>query len=303
MDQTKTSRISREGYGYLFVLPFFLAFAVFWVYPIVNTFVTSLTNEDFTLPDRVFVGFQNYIDELLRPEFWGSLANTFIIWIPNIIAQLSLALFIAVVLTEERLKLRGVGAFRAIFFFPNLVTIASLGILTYAILDWQSGALNQLIFGTGEGASENYIFWLNSPEYSRATVSIVQTWMWFGYTMILFMAGIQTIPQSLFEAAHIDGASRWQNFWKITFPLLSPVMVYIIITSFIGGLNMFDFPWVLTQGRGGPEQSLTTAAVYMYKRAFQWYQLGSGSSVSYILFFFTAIFSAFYLRMTAKLKD
>lgn len=285
----------------MFILPFFVAFALFWVYPIINTLITSLTDEDFTIAGRNFIGIQNYIDELFRPGFWNSIANTFIIWIPNIIAQLILALFLAVVLTDQRLKLKGVGNFRAVFFFPNLVTVASVAILAYAILDWQRGPLNQFLFGTSPESVESYINWLNNPQHSRTIVSIVQTWMWFGYTMILFMAGIQTVPQSLFEAALVDGASKWQSFWKITFPLLSPVMVYIVVTSFIGGLNMFDFPWVITQGRGGADNSLTTAVVYMYKRAFQWYQLGTGSAISYILFFFTAIFSAFYLKFTSSL--
>lgn len=287
-----------ERHGYLFILPFFLAFAVFWVYPVVSTFITSLSNEDFTVATKEWVGGQNYVDELTRPLFWKSLSNTFIIWIPNIIAQLGLALFLANALTTQ--KLRGSGTFRAIYFFPNLVTIASVAILAYAILDWQRGTLNQLLFGVGEENVERYIYWLNDPVASRSIVSIVQTWMWFGYTMILFMAGIQTIPQSLFEAALMDGAGKWAVFWGITLPLLRPVMIYVVITSLIGGINMFDFPWILTTGRGGADQSLTTVVVYLYQRAFQWYQLGTGAAISYLLFFLTAIFSGIYLKFTAS---
>ncbi|AHC14182.1 carbohydrate ABC transporter permease [Salinispira pacifica] len=294
---------SYERYGYWFILPFFIAFAIFWVYPVINTLLTSLTNEDFTMAEKSFIGLKNYVDELTRPAFWRALANTFIIWIPNIIAQLSIALFLAVVMTDKRMKIRGVGVFRAVFFFPNLVTIASVAILAYAILDWQRGTLNQILFGTGPEAVEQYIFWLNDPVASRSVVSIVQTWMWFGYTMILFMAGIQTVPQSLFEAAIVDGANKWTTFRRITLPLLTPVMVYVVITSFIGGLNMFDFPWVLSQGRGGAEQSLTTAVVYMYQRAFQWYQLGTGSAISYILFVMAAVFSVFYLKFTKSRNE
>lgn len=294
---------SYERYGYWFILPFFIAFAIFWVYPVINTFITSLTNEDFTMAEKSFIGLKNYADELTRPAFWRALGNTFIIWIPNIIAQLSIAMFLAVVLTDKRMKIRGVGVFRAVFFFPNLVTIASVAILAYAILDWQRGTLNQILFGTGPEAAEQYIFWLNDPVASRSVVSIVQTWMWFGYTMILFMAGIQTVPQSLFEAAIVDGANKWTTFRRITLPLLTPVMVYVVITSFIGGLNMFDFPWVLSQGRGGAEQSLTTAVVYMYQRSFQWYQLGTGSAISYILFVMAAVFSVFYLKFTKSRNE
>ena len=262
----------------------------------VSTLVTSLTDEDFTKMGRTYVGFRNYIDELSRVGFWRSFLNTWIIWLPNIILQMGSALFLAVVLTSEQLKIKGEGGFRAVFFFPNLVTVASIAVLAYAVLDWQSGVLNQIVFGTAEGASENYIFWLNDPIAARIIVALVQTWMWFGYTMILFMAGIQSISPSLFEAAVVDGAGPMKTFRMITLPLLRPVMVYIVITSLIGGMNMFDLPWILTRGRGGPDLSLTTIVVYLYNRAFRFYQLGSGASVSYLLLILTGVFSAIYLR-------
>lgn len=290
-------------YGYLFILPFFATFAVFWLYPVISTFVTSLTNEDFTRAGRAFVGFKNYVYEVSNPGFWRSFLNTWIIWLPNIVLQLSIALFLAVVLTNIQLRIRAVGVFRAIFFFPNLVTVASIAILAYAVLDWQSGVLNQLIFGTGGGAQEKYIFWLNDPVMSRIIVSLIQTWMWFGYTMILFMAGVQSISASLYEAAIVDGAGPMRTFASITLPLLKPVMIYVVITSLIGGLNIFDLPWILTRGRGGPDQSLTTTVVYLYNRAFRFYQLGAGASVSYLLLIFTGIFSYIYLRFVGFGKE
>lgn len=283
-------------YGYLFILPFFATFAVFWLYPVISTFVTSLTNEDFTRAGRSFVGLQNYIYEITNIGFWRSFLNTWIIWLPNIILQLAVALFLAVILTNIQLRIRAVGVFRAIFFFPNLVTVASIAILAYAILDWQSGVLNQILFGTGPAAQEKYVFWLNNPVMSRIFVSLIQTWMWFGYTMILFMAGIQSIPSSLFEAAFVDGAGPARTFKSVTLPLLKPVMIYVVITSLIGGLNIFDLPWILTRGRGGPDQSLTTTVVYLFNRAFRFYQLGAGAAVSYLLLIFTGIFSYIYLR-------
>lgn len=290
-------------YGYWFILPFFLAFAIFWVIPIASTFVTSLTNEDFAQFGRDFVGFENYVQELTAVGFWRSFLNTWIIWLPNIILQIGTALFLAVVLTNSQFRVRGVGAFRAIFFFPNLVTVASIAILAYAVLDWQAGILNQVVFGTGPAAQDNYIFWLNDPIATRIVVALIQTWMWFGYTMILFMAGIQSIPKSLFEASIVDGASSMRIFRSITLPLLKPVMVYVIITSLIGGMNIFDLPWILTRGTGGPNQSLTTVVVYLYNRAFRFYQLGSGAAISYLLLFFTGIFAAIYLRFIGFGKE
>lgn len=296
-------RRNNSAYGYLFILPFFLAFILFWLYPAVSSFVTSLTDEDFTRAGRSFVGFQNYLYELTSPGFWRSFLNTWIIWLPNIILQLAVALFLAVILTNVQIRIRGLGMFRAIYFFPNLVTVASIAILAYAVLDWQNGVLNQIVFGTSEGAKESYIFWLNNPIASRIIVSIIQTWMWFGYTMILFIAGIQAIPASLFEAAVVDGANSTKVFRQITLPLLKPVMIYVVITSLIGGMNMFDLPWIITRGRGGPDLSLTTTVVYLFNRAFRFYQLGAGAAVSYLLLIFTAGFSFIYLRFIGFGKE
>ncbi len=290
-------------YGYLFILPFFIVFAVFSLYPILNTFFVSLTNEDMTRFDMDFVGFQNYIRELSTPLFWKSFFNTWIIWLPNIIIQLAMALFLAVLLTNQRLKLKLAGGFRAIYFFPSLVTYASVAILAFTFTDWQSGILNQLLFGTGEAARENYIFWLNDPNTARFIISIIQTWLWFGNSMILFMAGILAIPDSYFEAATVDGASSLNVFKCITFPLLTPVMIYIGITSLIGGMNMFDIPWIMTRGSGGPDQSMMTTVMYMYNRAFSWSAIGSGSSVAFLLFILTAIFSGFYLKFIIRNRE
>lgn len=290
-------------YGYLFILPFFIVFALFSLYPILNTFLVSLTNENMTRFEINFVGFQNYIRELSTPLFWRSFLNTWIIWLPNIILQLSFALFIAVLLTNKRMKIRFTGGFRAIYFFPSLVTYASVAILAFTFTDWQNGILNQLIFGTGEAAKENYIFWLNNPYTARFIISIIQTWLWFGNSMILFMAGIISIPDSYFEAATVDGASSWHVFRGITLPLLTPVMIYIGVTSLIGGMNIFDIPWIMTRGSGGPEQSMMTSVMYMYNRAFSWDALGSGSSVSFILFILTAFFSAIYMKIISRGRE
>lgn len=283
-------------FGYLFVLPFFIAFVLFWVYPALSTLTTSFTDEDLTRAGRSFVGLENYWNELTRIGFWRSFLNTWIIWLPNIVLQIGVALFLAVVLTDKQLNIRFAGAFRATYFFPNLVTVASIAILAYAVFDWQAGVLNQLVYGTAAGAQERYVFWLNDPIATRVIVALIQTWMWFGYTMILFMAGIQSISPSLFEAATIDGAGAFTVFLRLTLPLLRPVMVYVVITSLIGGMNIFDLPWILTRGRGGPDQSLTTTVVYLFNRAFRFYQLGSGAAVSYLLLVFTGFFSVLYLR-------
>lgn len=295
-----------DNWAYVFILPFFAVFAIFIAYPIGNTLWVSMTNETMTSFEKpVFVGLANYVSELGQPLFWKSLLNTWIIWLPNIVAQISMGIGLAWILTNQRLRIRGQPAFRAIYFFPNLVTVASIAVLAYAIFDWQKGPVNFLLFGTGPEASKRYIWWFNNPVLSRVIVSVIQTWMWFGYTMIMFIAGFNSISPSYLEAAVIDGATEWQVFSRISLPLLKPMMTYVLITSLIGGMQMFDLPWVLTNGAGnapgGVDNSLTTSMVYVYSRAFSWDQnLASASAVSWLLFMFIAVVSAVYLRVTRE---
>ncbi len=292
-----------DNWAYIFILPFFVVFAIFIAYPIGNTLWVSLTDESMTTFESNFIGLENYFVELSQPLFWKALLNTLIIWLPNIISQLAIGLGLAWILTNARLRAKGSSFFRAIYFFPNLVTVASIAVLTYALFDWQKGPINFLLFGTGPEDAKKYIWWFNDPRLSQIIVSIIQTWMWFGYTMIMFIAGIQSISESYVEAAVIDGANEWQVFRRITLPLLRPMMTYVLITSLIGGMQIFDLPWVLTNGAGnapgGVENSLTTSMVYLYSRAFSWDQnLGGASAVSWLLFMFIATVSAIYLRAT-----
>ena len=292
-----------DKWAYLFILPFFVVFAVFTAYPIGNTLWVSLTDETMTTFESHFIGLENYFAELSQPLFWKAFLNTWIIWLPNIVAQLVIGLGLAWILTNKRLKPKGGKLFRAVYFFPNLVTVASIAVLTYALFDWQKGPVNFVLFGTGPEAAKHYIWWFNDPVLSQILVSVIQTWMWFGYTMILFVAGIQAISETYIEAALIDGASEWQIFRHIVLPLLAPMMTYVLITSLIGGMQMFDLPWVLTNGAGnapgGVDNALTTSMVYLYSRAFSWDQnLGGASAVSWLLFLFIAAVSALYLRAT-----
>jgi multiple sugar transport system permease protein len=245
-----------------------------------------------------FVGLKNYYSEITSALFWKSFGNTLAIWIPNIILQLAIALLFAAWLTNTELKLKGKGVFRAIFFFPNIITVTTIAILVYILFDWQHGVINQLLFGSSSADVSKYINWFNRGWRIQLIVASVQTWMWFGYTMIMLMAGIQAMPISMYEAATIDGASGARIFFSIVLPYIRPILVYVIITSIIGGLQMFDMPWVLFQDQGGAGQAGMTMSVYMYSRSFVWDQnLGAGSAVSWIMFGIIAIASFAYLKV------
>jgi len=281
----------------LFVLPFFIFFLAFHLYPMLYTLFLSFTQYD-GFKDPVLIGFNNYKNLIVNKYFWNSFINTWKIWLPNIILQLIIALFMANWLTNTRLKIKKVGFFRAVFYFPNLVTAASIAVLFIVILDWQHGSLNQILFGQ---ETEKYIYWMVNPARTQFIVSLIQTWMWFGVSMIILMAGIQGIPSTYYEAAVIDGATEGQIFFKVTLPLLMPVLTYVVITSLIGGMQIFDIPFVISIGPGvvgEVEKALSTMVVYLYNTGFRYNRMGYASAISYVLFIITVCFSVIYLRVT-----
>ncbi|TYQ16451.1 UNVERIFIED_CONTAM: multiple sugar transport system permease protein [Acetivibrio alkalicellulosi] len=271
-------------YGYIFILPFFIVMAVFMVYPILNTFYLSLTSWDGGVSSPDFIGFKNYgrVLEDIRTGgiFLKSIGNTWIMWILNVIPQFFLALALAVLLTSKSFK--GKEFFRAVFYLPNLITMASVGALFLFLLDYPGGSINNLLIRYNF-RDEPFNF-LQSVWASRLSISTLLTWMWFGYTMIIFMAGIKSIPEEYFEAATVDGASKWKAFMNITLPLLRPIMIYQVVTSVIGGLSMYDLVQVLTQGRGGPMNSTTTMVMQVYRQAFTNNNFGYSSALAIALF-------------------
>jgi len=281
----------------LFVLPFFVFFLAFHLYPVLYTLFLSFTKYD-GFKDPVLIGFQNYKNLIVDKYFWNAFFNTWKIWLPFFVLHFIIALLIANLLTNTRLKIKKVGFFRAVFYFPNLVTAASIALLFIVILDWQHGALNQILFGQETG---KYIYWMVKPARTQFIVSLIQTWRCFGSTTIILMAGIQAIPLSYYEAAVVDGATERQIFFKITLPLLIPILTYVIITGLIGGMQIFDVPFVISISpgvMGEMDKALSTNIVYLYNTAFKYSRMGYASSVSYVLFIFTICFSVIYLKIS-----
>ena len=270
-------------WGYIFVLPFCIVMSIFMLYPILNTLYLSFTDWNGGMSDPNFIGFGNYArllkDIATGGIFLKSIGNTWIMWILNVIPQFILALALAVLLTSREFK--GKDFFRAVFYLPNLITMASVGALFLFLLEYPGGTINNLLISITGGEPYNFLqdIWV-----SRIAISSILTWMWFGYTMIIFMAGIQAIPDEYYEAATVDGASKWKLFTKITLPLLKPIMLYQVVTSIIGGLSMYDLPQVLTQGRGGPLNSTMTMVMQIYRHAFGNDNFGYASAVAIGLF-------------------
>ena len=282
-----------DRYGYLFIAPFWVVFLTFSIYPVLLTLYYSFTNYTGS-PGEEVVGFANYTRLLTDTYFIEAFFNTIKIWGINFVLQIGVALLLALIFSDLRLKLKGLSFFRSFFYLPNLITISSVALLFGILLDWQHGSLNMVLMKIG--LISDPINWLAEPVTAQLSVSLILTWMWFGHSFIIVMAGVSGISTDYFEAAHIDGANRWQMFTKVTLPLLKPILLYIMITSLIGGLQLFDLPMLITDGIGSPDGSLNTMVLYLYNQAFKYNNYGYASAVAYGLFLITLIFSAIVFK-------
>ncbi len=287
--------VSYAKYGYIFSIPFVLAFLVFTLYPIVYTLIIGFTDlkglgktEIHFLSDP----FANFKDVLSAPSFQISLFNTALMWIVNFIPQLALALLLAAWFTNNRIKIKGQGLFKVLIYLPNIITAATIAILFNSLFAYPKGPINDLLILFGV---------LQEPEHfliqrwtARFIVSFIQFWMWYGNTMIVLIAGIMGINPTLYEAAEIDGASNTQKFFLITIPNLRTILLYTLVTSMIGGLQMFDIPKMfIVGGNGGPDNATLTTSVFIYNQAFGSSRLyNRASAASMILFVIIIILSA-----------
>jgi len=273
--------------GYLFLTPFFIGFLIFGLYPVINTLALSFT--DATLMSRTshFIWFDNFKRLFADNVFLRAVGNTWLIWILNFIPQIGIALLLSVLFTSTRLKIKAVGVWRAIFFLPNLLMPAAVAALFNALFAYY-GPANQFMVRAGF-LSEAMRF-LENIWVTRGLVVFIQWWTWFGQTIIIVMAGMTSIPIQLYEAAMVDGASAWQMFRQITLPLLKPILIFIFVTSLVGGMQMFDIPFLLTDGRGSPLSSIQTNNILMYmKFASSKGHIGAASSVGVLIFIMTSI--------------
>jgi cellobiose transport system permease protein len=278
--------VSYARYGYLFSLPFVLVFLVFSLYPIIYTIIIGFTDlrgigKSLATSKLMAKPFQNFQTIINTPGFQISLSNTALIWIINFIPQILIALLLAAWFTSRRLKVKGQGAFKIMVYMPNIITAASIAILFNTLFGYPVGPVNDILQSLGIiSAPVNFTLQRWS---ARFTVSFIQFWMWYGNTMIVLIAGILGISPSLFESAEIDGASSFQVFRRITLPSIRSILLYTLVTSLIGGLQMFDIPKLYLLG--GPDQATLTAAVFIYNQAFSGaYMYNRASAASMILF-------------------
>ena len=285
----KSKGMSTDQAGYFFILPFFIVFLIFSIYPVIRTFYLSFTSyKGFGEP--VFTGTANYVRVAGDPLFWQAFVNTLKMWGLNIVLQLGTALILTIVFNDIKYRMKGLSLFRALFYLPNLIACTSVAFLFKTLLDWKFGTFNQILMGMG--LIDKSVNWLvGKPATAQVVVAVIGAWMWFGNSFILLMAGVQGINKDYFEAATIDGAGRWNIFARITMPLLKPIMLYVAITSLIGGLQLFDIPFLISGGEGKPDRALNTVVMYLYNMAFKNHQMGYAAAIAFVLFFIIVIFS------------
>lgn len=288
-------RIKKDHYGYLFITPFIIGFLIFGLYPVVHTISLSFTNTTLMSSKSAFIGLDNFKRLFADVVFIRAVGNTWLLWILNFIPQLGIAMLLSIWFTSTRLRIQGVGIWRAIFYLPNLLMPAAVAALFFSLFSLY-GPVNQLLVRAN--IIPDAINYFRDPSITRGLVVFIQWWTWFGQTIIILMAGMTAISLEVYEAARVDGANAWQMFKFITLPLIKPVMSFILVTSLVGGMQMFDIPMLLTDGRGSPESSIMTNNILMYMkfRSSQGH-IGAASSVGVMIFFMTSIVALliFYL--------
>lgn len=289
----KGKSISANKWGYIFMIPFFVAFCVFQLYPLLSTFYNSFFENYRSGLNTIgpnFIGFDNYVS-LFSVTSSLSLANLFgntmIMWLMGFIPQLIFSLLFAYWFTNIRLKLKCQGIFKSIIYMPNLIMASAFSMLFFALFS-DNGPINMLLMDMG-ALSEPYQF-IYTEAGVRGLVALMNFLMWFGNTTILLMAAMMGIDVSLIEASEIDGASSGQIFRKITMPLIRPILVYVMITSLIGGLQMFDVPQILTNGKGAPNNTSMTLIMYLNSHLYS-KNYGMAGAISVVLFIICAVLS------------
>ena len=303
----KHKSISYAMWGYLFIAPFFITYAIFKLYPLFLTIYNSFFENYRSGLKQVgpnFVGLANYI-KLFTPDANGVIdilkyaGNTIVLWLGGAIPQIVIALLLAIFFTSYRLKIKGQQFFKTVIYMPNLIMASAFSMLFFTLFS-NVGPVNQLL--TQMGVIDEAIDFFSIKVTVRGLICLMNFLLWFGNTTILLMAGIMGIDQNMFEAANIDGATSTQTFFKVTLPLLTPILVYTVITALIGGLQMFDVPQVLTNGAGNPNRSSMTLIMFLNSYLKTSKNYGMAGAISVIIFIITGLLSILVYRSLTK-KD
>ena len=297
----KSHVLSHNKWGYIFLIPFLAAFVVFQLIPLISTIYNSFFENYLSGLKQIgpnFIGLENFQKLLSSGDFMTYTKNTIIMWILGFVPQILVSLMLAAWFTDRSLKLKGQRFFKTVIYLPNLIMASAFAMLFFTLFA-DGGPINSILLQL-HIIAKKYQF-MSHVWSVRGLVAFMNFLMWFGNTTILLMAGMMGIDGSMFEAAEVDGATPGQIFRKITMPLLKPIFVYVLITSLIGGLQMFDVPQILTNGSGDPMRSSMTLIMWLNKYLYS-KNYGMAGALSVILLIVTGILSLIVFRITAKDK-
>jgi ABC-type sugar transport system permease subunit len=280
---------------WMFLAPFAVVFLTFTVYPLMDSVRLSL-RQTVGMSVDVYVAARNFAELLHDETFWNSLGRTAYFAGMSLLVQLPAALGLALLVHRKRLW--GRSFFRTAFFLPVLIGAAFIGVGFKLIYGLQDGALNACLGWVGIPAVD----WLRDPDVVMNTLVLTGVWMFAGFNMVYFLAGLQGIPTELYDAATVDGANRWQQFWAVTMPGLWPIAAFLMTASMIGSFGLFDLPWVLME-HGGPGRASTTVVVYLYERGFLVGNLGYAAAMGWAVTFLLLVAALVQLRISRAWGD
>jgi len=292
------ARIDAKGSPYLYVAPFFLLFGVFGLFPLVYTFWVSLHDWEI-IGDREFIGLGNYVELLGDDRFWNAVYNTVGMFVIATVPQLTLALVIAYALNR---RLRARTFLRMAIVVPSVTSVAAIAIVFNQLYARDFGLVNWLIGLVGVAPVD----WQAHRWSSWIAISTIVDWRWTGYNAVIYLAAMQAIPRQLYEAAAIDGASAWRQFWSITVPALRPTIVFTVIISTIGGLQLFTEPLLFGSAgdmAGGSLRQFQTISMYMFENAFRNFEYGYGATVAWMLFLLILVGSLLNVLIVRRISS
>ena len=300
--RSRVQRVDSSVSPYLYISPFFILFAIFGLFPLGYTAWVALTDRTLLNPDTHFVGLLNFTNLIHDSYFWNAVENTMAIWLIATVPQLLIALFLAHLLNA---KLRARTFFRMCVLLPQVTSLVAVSLIFTQLFSRQYGLVN---YGLGAfGAS--HVDWESGRLSSWIALSVMVTWRWAGYNALIYLAAMQGIPEELYEAAAIDGAKSWKQFWNVTVPLLRPTIIFTVIVSTIGGLQLFTEPYLfepLKQGAtGGSARQYQTVVMYMYEKAFAGTQFNFGyaAAIGWAIFLLIAVISLLNFLIVRRIRS
>jgi len=276
---------------FAFLFPYIAVFGLFWAWPILYSFYLSFVNT--RINPWTFQWTFNWGRLIEDPFFWTSFKNTLFILVVQVPLMLALATVMAVAINSPMLRLKGF--FRYAFFAPLVVGAVAYSAIFRLLFNTKAGAVNGFFQSLGLPTFD----WLFQGETAMAVLILAVTWRWTGYNAIILLAGLQNISEELYEAAQLDGASAWQQFWRITLPMLRPVLLLTLVLSVIGTMQLFTEPWLITN-EGGPGTATKTLGVYLYEQGFRSFNFGYASSIAYTIALVASVFSLLQIRLFGR---